>query len=171
MTVRDAPDVVQPQSLWLTPTERKHLALPGPFVDQFPQEWLFSRSLIGQIAQWVDESSHPSIIACSLSWSVHSIWGDRGAAVCPSFWTSAQHRMLHYRRYWFGQRRTARNALTKMFLAVEGQKYIGPRGGFSSGSAVVEGLKNQPNMWLAVDEFGKKIAAYGSRPDQIREKW
>jgi len=151
----------EPQQLALTQEEIEHGTLPKEFVDQFPQEWLYTSSLIGQTAAWVES-------ACPMSHRVFALMAAFtafGALVGRQYRTASGLRPNLACVIIAGTgsgKEGPRNAVTKLLLAAGGERYIGPRGGFSSGSGVVEGIRGQPNMWLAVDEFGKKIAAYGA---------
>jgi hypothetical protein len=151
----------EPQALSLTQEEIEHGTLPKEFIDQFPQEWLYTSSLIGQMAAWVES-------ACPISHRVFALMASFTAfasLVGRQYKTTSDLRPNLACIIIAGTgsgKEGPRNAITKLFLAADAAKYIGPRGGFSSGSGVVEGIRNQPNMWLAVDEFGKKIAAYGN---------
>lgn len=151
----------EPQQLSLTQEEIEHGTLPKDFVDQFPQEWLYTSSLVGQTAAWVES-------ACPMSHRVFALmaaFSAFGAIVGRQYKTASGLRPNLACVIIAGTgsgKEGPRNAVTKLLLASGGERYIGPRGGFSSGSGVVEGIRGQPNMWLAVDEFGKKIAAYGA---------
>jgi len=151
----------EPKALSLTQEEIEHGTLPKDFIDQFPQEWLYTSSLIGQMAAWVES-------ACPIShrvFALMSAFTAFGALVGRQYKTASDLRPNLACVIIAGTgsgKEGPRNAITKLFLAAGAEKVIGPRGGFSSGSGVVEGIRNQPNMWLAVDEFGKKIAAYGA---------
>jgi len=155
----------EPAQLRLTQEEIEHGTLPREFIDQFPQEWLYTSSLVGQMAAWVES-------ACPISHRVFALMASFSAfasIVGRQYRTPSDLRPNLACVIVAGTgsgKEGPRSAITKLFLAAEAGKFIGPRGGFSSGSGVVEGLVNQPNMWLAVDEFGKKIAAYSGRADQ-----
>lgn len=151
----------EPTALSLTQEEIEHGTLPREFIDQFPQEWLYTSSLIGQTAAWVES-------ACPMS---HRVFALMAAFTAFGALVGRQYKMASGLRPNLAcviiagtgsGKEGPRNAVTKLLLAAGGERYIGPRGGFSSGSGVVEGIRGQPNMWLAVDEFGKKIAAYGA---------
>jgi len=155
----------EPPQLRLTQEEIEHGTLPREFIDQFPQEWLYTSSLVGQMAAWVESASPISHRVFALMAAFTAF----GALVGRQYRTSMGLRPNLACIIIAGTgsgKEGPRSAITKLLLAADGEKYIGPRGGFSSGSGVVEGLRGQPNMWLAVDEFGKKIAAYGGRADQ-----
>ena len=151
----------EPKQLRLTQDEVDHGTLPREFIDSFPQEWLYTSSLIGQMAAWVES-------ACPMSHRVFALMAaftGFAAIVGRQYRTASDLRPNLACVIIAGTgsgKEGPRNAITKLFLAAGAEKYIGPRGGFSSGSGVVQGLVNQPSMWLAVDEFGKKISAYGS---------
>ena len=153
--------VEAPSGFQLTDEEIEHGTLPKEFIDQFPQEWLYTSSLIGQMAAWVES-------ACPISHRVFALMASFTAfasLVGRQYKTASDLRPNLACIIIAGTgsgKEGPRNAITKLFLAADAARYIGPRGGFSSGSGVIEGIRNQPNMWLAVDEFGKKIAAYGS---------
>ena len=151
----------EPTALALTQEEIEHGTLPPEFIAEFPQEWLYTSSLIGQMAAWVES-------ACPIS---HRVFALMASFTAFASLVGRQYRTASDLRPNLAcviiagtgsGKEGPRNAITKLFLAAEAERYIGPRGGFSSGSGVVEGVRNQPNMWLAVDEFGKKIAAYGA---------
>ena len=154
-------DFDEPKALTLTSEEIEHGTLPKEFIEEFPQEWLYTSSLIGQMAAWVES-------ACPISHRVFSLMASFtafGALVGRQYKTATDLRPNLACVIIAGTgsgKEGPRNAITKLFLAAGAERFIGPRGGFSSGSGVVEGIRNQPNMWLAVDEFGKKIAAYGA---------
>ena len=145
--------------------QAQHGALPKEFVDQFPQEWLYTSSLVGQMATWIES-------ACPISHSVFALMAAFtafGAIVGRQYRTESGIRPNIACIIVAGTgsgKEGPRNAVSRLLMAAEADRYIGPRGGFSSGSGVVQGLLDRPNMWLAVDEFGKKIAAYGGRADQ-----
>lgn len=155
----------EPAQLKLTQEEIEHGTLPREFVDAFPQEWLYTSSLIGQMAAWVES-------ACPISHRVFALMASFSAfatLVGRQYRTASDLRPNLACVIIAGTgsgKEGPRSAITKLFIAADAQRFIGPRGGFSSGSGVVEGLINQPSMWLAVDEFGKKIAAYSGRADQ-----
>ena len=151
----------EPQTLALTQEEIEHGTLPPEFIAKFPQEWLYTSSLIGQMAAWVES-------ACPIS---HRVFALMASFTAFASLVGRQYRTASDLRPNLAciiiagtgsGKEGPRNAITKLFLAADAEKYIGPRGGFSSGSGVVEGVRNQPNMWLPVDEIGKKIAAYGA---------
>ena len=150
----------EPTKLALTHEEISHGTLPPDFIAQFPQEWLYTSSLIGQMAAWVES-------ACPISHRVFALMASFtafAAIVGRQYKTVSDLRPNLACVIIAGTgsgKEGPRSAITKLFLAADAARYIGPRGGFSSGSGVVEGIRGQPNMWLAVDEFGKKIAAYG----------
>lgn len=150
----------EPARLTLTQDEIEHGTLPREFIDQFPQEWLYTSSLVGQMAAWVES-------ACPISHRVFALmaaFSAFGALVGRQYKTASGLRPNLACVIVAGTgsgKEGPRNAVTRLLLAAEAERFIGPRGGFSSGSGVVEGLRTQPSMWLAVDEFGKKIAAYG----------
>jgi len=145
--------------------QAQHGALPKEFVDQFPQEWLFTSSLIGQMATWIESASPISHRVFALMAAFTAF----GAIVGRQYRTESGIRPNIACIIVAGTgsgKEGPRNAVSRLLMAAEADRYIGPRGGFSSGSGVVQGLLDRPNMWLAVDEFGKKIAAYGGRADQ-----
>lgn len=155
----------EPAQLVLTQEEIEHNTLPRDFIAQFPQEWLYTSSLVGQMAAWIDA-------ACPIS---HRVFSLMAAFTAFSTIVGRQYRTTTGLRPNLAcviiagtgsGKEGSRSAVTRLFLAADAPRLIGPRGGFSSGSGVVQGLIDQPSMWLAVDEFGKKIAAYGGRADQ-----
>jgi hypothetical protein len=150
----------EPERLQLTQEEIEHGTLPAEFIAQFPQEWLYTSSLVGQMAAWIDASCQIPHRVFALM-AAFTAWG---ALVGRQYRTASGLRPNLATVIIAGTgsgKEGPRSAVTRLFLAADAGKYIGPRGGFSSGSGVVQGLVDQPNMWLAVDEFGKKIAAYG----------
>jgi hypothetical protein len=150
----------EPERLQLTQEEIEHGTLPAEFIAQFPQEWLYTSSLVGQMAAWIDASCQIPHRVFALM-AAFTAWG---ALVGRQYRTASGLRPNLATVIIAGTgsgKEGPRSAVTRLFLAADARKYIGPRGGFSSGSGVVQGLVDQPSMWLAVDEFGKKIAAYG----------
>lgn len=150
----------EPERLRLTQEEIEHGTLPAEFIDAFPQEWLYTSSLVGQMAAWIDASCQIPHRVFALM-AAFTAWG---AIVGRQYRTASGLRPNLATVIIAGTgsgKEGPRSAVTRLLLASGAERYIGPRGGFSSGSGVVQGLLDQPNMWLAVDEFGKKIAAYG----------
>ena len=155
----------EPKKLRLTQDEIENGTMPRIFADAFPQEWLFSRSLIGRMAHWIDTS-------CIYSHRVFALMAAMtafGAIVGRQYQTQSGLRpslsICNIAPTGSGKQ-GPRAAVNRLLHAADGARYIGPMGGYSSGSGVVEGLMNQPCMWLDIDEFGKKIAAYGNKGDQ-----
>ncbi len=155
----------EPEKLRLTQDEIKNGSLPLEFANEFPKEWLYSDSLIGRIAQWIDTSClYP-----------HRLFALMAAFTMFGTIVGRQYRTQGDLRPSLSVciigptgsgKEHPRKATTKLMLAAEAAKYIGPRGWFKSGSGVVEHLQKQPSMWLPVDELGKKIAAYSGKGDQ-----
>lgn len=149
----------------LTGMEAKHLSIPAEFAESFPYEWLFTNSVVGRIAQWIDAAcikNHRIFSLMAALTAFGSIVGRQyisptgirpNLACCIIAGTGSG-------------KEGPRSAVTTLFHAAGAERFIGPRGGFSSGSGVVEGLKNQPSMWLSIDEMGKKIGGYGRNADQ-----
>ncbi len=155
----------EPTKLHLTQHEITGGTLPARLTGKFPQEWLYTSSLIGRIAHWVD--------SCSLY--EHRLFSLMAAFTMFGSIVGRQYRTRSGLRPNLNVciigptgcgKEASRSAVTKLITAVGIANKIGPRGGFSSGSGVVEVLQNQPSLWLAIDEFGKKIAAYSGKGDQ-----
>ncbi len=156
----------EPKELQLTREEIENGTIPRAFAEKFPQEWLYTSSMIGRIAKWVDDR-------CPIS---HRIFSLMASFTFFATIVGRQYRTTTGLRPNLAcimiagtgsGKEGPRNAIVKLMHEIDAMNLSGPRGGFSSGSGVIEGLMNQPCMWLAVDEFGKKIAAYGAgRIDQ-----
>ena len=156
----------EPERLKLTQDEIDNGSMPRTFADDFPHEWLFTSSLIGRIAHWIDSTClYQHRLYCLMN--AFTIFG---TIVGRQYRTKSGLRpsmsVIIIGKTGVGKEPMF-EAATELFTAAGlNETRMGPRGGWSSGTGVVNGLYKRPSMWVGIDEFGKKLAAYGRNGDQ-----
>ena len=118
--------VEAPRGFQLTDEEIEHGTLPKEFIDQFPQEWLYTSSLIGQMAAWVES-------ACPISHRVFALMASFTAfasLVGRQYKTASDLRPNLACIIIAGTgsgKEGPRNAITKLFLAADAPWIAGRR--------------------------------------------